>query len=121
MYNKNMSRQIVEAYMQLRDKIKEHQKTLSALKDEEKNLVKEIQDYLNQTDEQGIRIDETTVITLTSNDKKINRTAKAYKSRLAELCSSKGIYDDAEFVDEILKAKVETTVQQQKLKIIKSK
>ena len=115
------SRQLVEAYMQVREKIKEHKKTMDVLKEEEKSLVKEIRDYLNQTDELGIRIDESTVITLVNNDKKINRKAKAYKTKLLEICTSKGIYDDSTFVDEILKAKVDTVVHQQSLKIIKTK
>lgn len=77
-------------------------------------------DYLNQTEESGILIDEHRVIKLTQNNKKINKNAKTYKSYLVDLCQEKGLPDD-EFVTAILDGKVENTVQQQKIKIVKIK
>ena len=115
-----MSHQIVESFMKLRDRIRETQKTLSVLKAEEKLLIKEIQDYLNQREEGGLRIDENTILTLYINDKKINRNAKAYKEKLAQILSNRGIREE-ELVNDILSAKIENVVQQQRLKIVKTK
>jgi hypothetical protein len=113
-----MSKQLVTAYLMIQEKIKDQRKILHELKDEEKKIMNELRDYLNQTEEVGIRIDENTVITLTHNDKKINRTSKAYKAYLTDLCNERGLPDN-EFVNAILNGKIETIVQQQKLKIIK--
>lgn len=113
---------IIESYLNIRAKIKEQRKILSELRNAENEIAKEIQDYLNQTEERGIRIDQTTSITLASNEKKINRNQQAYKNKLQQLVESRGYHRDSiEFVDEIMKAKIETTVQQQRLKIIKTK
>jgi intergrase/recombinase len=115
-----MSKPIVDAYLNITEKIKDQRKILVKLREEEKVIMTELRDYLNQTDEVGLRIDENTVITLINNDKKINRNKKAYKSYLSDLCMQRGLSDE-EFVEEIMKGKVETTVQEQKLKIIKIK
>lgn len=113
-----MIQQTIEAFLQLKRKIASQRATLTQLRKEEKILIKEIQDYLNQQEETGIRIDANTVITVSSDERKINRNAKQYRTVLQELLLSKGIRDEG-FVDEILKAKVEQTVQQQKLKVSK--
>ncbi len=102
--------------MVLKRKIAEQRATLNQLRSEEKALMKEIQNYLNQTEENGIKLDDDTVITVSSNERKINRTAKQYKTALSELLAARGILDES-LTEEILKAKVEQTVQQQKLKI----
>ncbi len=115
-----MSHQIIDAYMKLRDRIRDTSKTLQMLKTEEKLLVRDIQDYLNQREEPGIRVDEKTVLTLYVNDKKITRNAKAYKEKLTEILSKRGIKED-DVLNDILRAKIETVVQQQKLKIVKTK
>lgn len=109
---------LVEAYLRIRERVKEQKRVLADLRKEEGALAKELQDYLNQTDEIGLRVDENTVITLTHNDKKINRTSKSYKSYLTDLCSQRGLPED-EFVRAILAGKVEAVVQQPRLKIIK--
>jgi hypothetical protein len=77
-------------------------------------------EYLNQTDEEGIRIDEDTIITLEQKNKKIGRGKKAYREYLVDLCSERGMQDEI-FVDAILSGKTETTVQQSKLKLLKTK
>jgi hypothetical protein len=112
------SRQLVEAYIRVTEQIKEQRKVMAELKDVEKQIVLGIQEYLNQTDEIGLRIDDNTVITLRHSDKKINRNSKAYKSYLTDLCIEHGLADDR-FVAAILNGKVETTVQQQRLKVVK--
>jgi replicative DNA helicase len=116
-----MSQQIVDAYLSIRGKIKEQARVLAELRQHEKELMKELRDYLNQSESTGIRIDDSSVITITSNDKKINRSKKAYKKYLLDLIESKGMYNGKSLVDEILAAKVENIVQQQRLKIIKTK
>lgn len=116
------SKQLVDQYVRITERIKEQRALLKELKLEEKEIIKEIQAYLNQSEENGIRIDDHTVITLVNTDKCVNKTAKAYKNYLHGLCSDYCADDDAnEFVSAILNGKIETTVQQQKLKIMKIK
>lgn len=110
-------KQVVDAYIQIKEKIKIQQKLLNDLKKEEKILMKEIQNYLNENEKPGIRVDENTIITLITNDRKINFGLKAYKEKIRDMLFSKGIED---FVDELLDAKIEHTVQQQRLKISKT-
>lgn len=88
------------------------------MREQEKQLQIELTDYLNQSEEEGIRIDEKTIITLEQKDKKLGRNKKAYREYLVGLCSERGIPDDT-FVDYIINGKTETTIQQSKLKIVK--
>jgi len=115
-----MSENLVNAYVKIIEKIKTQKAVMAELREEERLLMMEISDFLNQRDEIGLQIDENTVITLVNADKKITRPPKAYKNYLKDLCSERGLPDE-EFVDAILSGKVETTVQQQKLKIVKKK
>ena len=115
-----MSKQLVSAYLTILEKIKEQKKIMMEMKEEEKRLQSELKNYLNQSEDVGIRVDDHTVITLTQNDKKINKSRKLYKEYLTELCNSRGLPDD-EFVAAIMNGKVDSTVQQQKIKIIKIK
>lgn len=114
------SKQLVTAYISIQERLKDQRRVLSELRDQEKQLQKELTDYLNQTEEEGIRLDEDTVITLEQTSKKISRGKKAYREYLIELCAEKGIPDDV-FVESILSGKIDTTVQQSKIKLIKSK
>lgn len=113
-----MIQQTIEAFLQVKKRLTAQRAVLAQLRKEEKALMKEIQDYLNQNEETGIRVDAETVITVSSNEKKINRKPKQYKTVLEDLLLSKGIRDKG-LADEILRAKVEHTVQQQKLSIKK--
>lgn len=117
---KKMNRNMIDNYLQLRARIVEQRKVMKALKAEEKLIITDIQDYLNQTDDIGIKLDDTKVLTLIVDEKKINRTKKEYQNKIHDLLMEKGIRDD-EFEKRILAAKIENTVQQQKLKIIKSR
>lgn len=114
------SKQLVTAYLRIKEKIKQQRKILYELKEEEKQIINELLDYLNQNDEEGIRIDENNAITLKQNCKKIHKTSKAYKDYLTKLCTDNGLPDE-QFVNAIINGKIETTVKQQKLKIIKLK
>jgi hypothetical protein len=92
---------------------------INGLRKEEKELIKEIQSYLNERDEQGIRVDENTYITLASHEKRINFTKKEHENRVREMLYSRGI-DDDEFMMRILN-KTSDVVQEQKIKINKEK
>lgn len=114
------STHIVNAYVQILDRIKEQKRVLAELKDQQKALNLELIDYMNQIDEGGIRIDENTVITLEQKEKKIGRNKKSYKDYLETLCRNNGVHDES-FIDSILSGKTETTVQQSTLKLVKTK
>jgi len=105
----------LNAFIQNKKKITEYQKIIKDLRDQEKDLVKEIQSYLNEKNETGVRIDETTYISMSNKEKKINLTAKDHLKRVKDLLETKGINDD-EFVNQILN-KTSDIIQLQKLKI----
>lgn len=115
-----MIQKTIDAYIQMKQKITEQSKVLAQMRKEEKRLKQEIQQYLNETGEEGIRVDSDTIITLTTNEKKISVSQKKYKTKLETLLKSKGIYQD-NLVEEILSAKIQDTIQEQKLKMGKKK
>lgn len=90
---------------------------MNELRKHEKELVKEIQNYLNERNEDGIRVDENTVITLTSVKKKIHLSKREYEERVREMLCARGI-DDDEFFKGLLN-KTRDIVQEQKISIIK--
>lgn len=90
------------------------------LRKEEKNLNCEIKKYLRETGEDGIRIDQDTIINLKDFDKKIVVPPKEYKEKIKQLLLQKGIYSGG-LEDEIIRAKIEGQVQEQKLKVVKKK
>ena len=106
----------MELYVQLKNKITLAQKEIALMRKEEKQMQKEIQDYLNQQEETGIRVDEKTVITLLDSEKKISRNPSTYKEKVKEMLRSRGI-EDEQFVDELLSAKTQHVIQQQRLKV----
>jgi hypothetical protein len=81
--------------------------------------VREIQNYLNERNEQGIRVDENTYITLASHEKKINLGKKEHEQHVRDMLYSRGI-EDEEFVSQLLN-KTRDVVQEQKIKINKEK
>jgi hypothetical protein len=93
---------------------------MTQLREQEKAISKEIQDYLNQIDESPIIIDGNTILTQRRTVKKINKNSKAYQTFLEELCQDKTI-KDSDFISAVIGGKVETTIQQQKLKLVKFK
>ena len=115
-----MIQKTISQYIHLQKKIKENQNLLSQMRKEEILLGKEIRTYLNETNETGLRIDNEQIISLISNEKKINLSQKSYKEKLQELLTSKNIYSKT-LVDEILNAKTDQIVQEQKLKLMKKK
>jgi hypothetical protein len=119
-YMKIMIQKTIDAFIQIKQKIAAHSKTLTKMRKEEKILIKEIQQYLNETGQEGIRVDADTIITLTTNEKKIPVSHKKYKTKLEDLLKTKGIFH-SNLVEEILDAKIEDTIQEQKLKLGKKK
>lgn len=108
----------IEAYILIRQRINEQRKILTTMRKEENSIVKDIKNYLNQTGEKGIRIDNDTIISISNHEKKIIWNKKEYQEKVKSLLYSRGIEDD-DFMKELLD-KTHDVVQQQKLKIIKS-
>ena len=107
----------INALIQIKGKIKEYQVIINELRKQERELVKEIQSYLNERNEQGIRVDDNTYITLASHEKKINLNKKDHQRRVRNLLYSRGI-EDEEFMIQLLN-KTSNVVQEQKIKINK--
>lgn len=113
-----MIKPVIEQYVLIKERISEQQKILKEMRKEESIIVAEIKTYLNETGEEGLRIDDRTVVAISSHDKKICLSKEKFKEKVKTLLYSRGIDDDA-FVAELLD-KTEDLVQQQKLKIIKA-
>lgn len=111
---------IVNAYVNIRERIKEQREIMKALKFEENRLIKELRDYLNQSETPAIRIDDNTLITMTTNQKKIVKSGRQYSTYLVGLLESVGLSNSEDLAREIINGKTETIVQQQRLKIIKT-
>lgn len=115
-----MSQKTVNDYLLIKQKIAAEMKVLAQMRKEEKRLKQGIQQYLNETGQEGIRIDANTVITLVTDQKNIPVSRKAYRLKLESLLKSKGIYQE-QLVDDILNAKIQDTIQEQKLKMAKTR
>lgn len=115
-----MIQKTIDAYVHIKHKIAAQSKVLAQMRKEEKMLKQEIQQYLNETGEEGVYVDSETVITLTTNEKKISVSQKKYRTKLEDLLKVKGIHQD-NLVDDILNAKIQDTIQEQKLKMGKKK
>jgi hypothetical protein len=94
---------------------------MKELRKQENELINEIRNYLNERNQQEIRIDDATLIVLTSREKKINLSKKDHEERVRSMLYSKaGIDDDLDFVKSLLD-KTSVVVQEQKIKITKEK
>lgn len=109
----------IHALLQTKTAIKDYQAVMSGLRRQEKELVKEIQSYLNERHEQGIKVDDKTYITLASHKKKINLNKKDYQQRVRNLLYTRGI-DDEDFATQLLN-KTSDEVLEQKILINKDK
>jgi len=114
-----MSQQLVTAYIRIKNRIAEQSAVLKDLRREETMIVNEITDYLNQTDEIGLRIDQSHALAVTDGSKKLSRSQKAYKEYLQEIFRDSSATNDPNLIDRIIAGKIKDTVKQQKLKIIK--
>jgi hypothetical protein len=113
---------VIRAYVLNKEKMKEYQLVMKELRKQENDLINEIRNYLNERNQQEIRIDDSTLIVLTSREKKINLSKKDHEERVRTMLYSKaGISDDdLDFVKSLLD-KTSVVVQEQKIKIAKEK
>lgn len=102
-----------------KERMKEHKSVLLNLRKHEKCLVKDIQSYLNEKGDTGIRLDPNTYITIQNKEKKLPMTKKEYRSYVEQILYDRGI-DSEELVNRILD-KTSNIVQEQSLKINKTK
>lgn len=109
----------IAAFTRIKEQIKEQKKILAELRAQEIELMKNIESFLNETGETGLRVDDSTIITLSQHDKKINKNKKNYEHHVQQLLYSKGISDD-QFLKQLLD-KTENIVQHQKLVVKKNK
>jgi len=115
-----MSEMLSTAFLSNHERTKLQKKILAELTLERKQIQREIIDYFIQTGEKGIRIDEDTVIEIHQFDKKITRNKKSYRNYLEDLCEQQGLAKE-EMADAILAGKVESTIQQSKIKLVTTK
>jgi hypothetical protein len=111
---------LVHAFMRVRAQIKQQQAMTAQLRVEENRLMMSLRDYMNQNGATSINIDDSTCITLGTVDKRVVRKAKSIRPYIAELLAGHELVDDR-LLDEILAAKTENIIQEQKLKIVKLK
>jgi hypothetical protein len=105
--------------LQIREKIAHHQKSLNELKKIEKLCIKNIQAYLNENDESGIRIDEDVAIVLSTRPKKIRMTKSEYHEYLEKLLIRPENYEEVKVLIQQILDNTSDTVQEQKLNIVK--
>lgn len=105
--------------LQIREKIVHHQKILKELKQTEKEYIKSIQAYLNENDEDGIKIDEDVVIVLNTRPKKIPMTKSEYQEYLEKLLSRPESFENMDVLIQQILHKTSDTVKEQKLNIVK--
>lgn len=105
--------------LQVREKIVHHQKILKELKQTEKEYIKNIQAYLNENEEDGIKIDEDVVIVLNTRPKKIPMTKSEYQEYLEKLLSRPESFENMDVLIQQILHKTSDTVKEQKLNIVK--
>lgn len=105
--------------LHIREKIAHHQKSLNELKKIEKACIKNIQTYLNENDENGIKIDEDVVIVLNTRPKKIPMTKSEYHEYLEKILSRPENFENVDVLIQQILDKTSDTVQEQKLNIVK--
>lgn len=113
---------LVTAYLSIQARIKEQRRIMSELKAQEKIYQLELCNYINDVESEtnGLRIDNETVLKIVQKDKKVPRAKKDYMLYLNELCSNRGL-DSDEFVQAIIQGKTETVIPQPRLKMVKDK
>lgn len=105
--------------LHVREKIAHHQKILYELKKIEKGCIKNIQSYLNENEEEGIKIDEDVMIMLNTRPRKIPMTKSEYQEYLEKLLSRPESFENLDVLIQQILDKTSDTVQEQKLNIIK--
>lgn len=113
-------KKLIDSYQLIQGRINETKNKMIALRGEEKEINDEITKYLQTSGEDGIRIDKDTVINLKNVDKKIIVSADKYKQKIKDLLIEKGMYVSG-LEDEIISAKVDGRVMEQRLKVNRKK
>lgn len=115
-----MSADIINALITIKSRIKEQRKLLTDLRKQEIKLNKEIQTYLVETGQQGIRLDNKTVIKLEDCEKKLIMSKKDYKIHVEQLLFDYGIESSNDLIARLLD-KTSDIIQEQRLKFVKEK
>lgn len=105
--------------LQIREKMAHYRKILHELKKEEKTCIKNIQSYLNENEETGIKIDEDVLIELNTRSRKIPMTKNEYHQYLEEILSKHENFQQLDVLIQQILDKTSDTVQEQKLNIVK--
>ena len=111
---------LIDSYKLTQGRINEAKRKLAELRTGERTINNEIKTYLQTSGDEGIRIDKETVITLKDVDKKIIVSPNQYKQKIKDLLIEKGMYISG-LEDEIISAKVEGKVKEQRLKVNRKK
>jgi hypothetical protein len=114
-----MSADVINALITIRNRINEQKKILADLRKQENKLNMEIQTYLVETGQQGIRLDTKTVIKLEDCEKKILMSKKDYKTHVEQLLYDHGV-ESSELIGRLLD-KTSDIIQEQRLKFVKEK
>lgn len=111
---------LITAYLAMQERLREQRKIIKELRCEEKKIEQMLCDCINQNDENdGIRIDDTRVIKVINKEKKIMCKKKEWVDRMVQLYSEMYDMTPEDFIDAILRSKIDMTVKEQKLKIVK--
>jgi hypothetical protein len=108
----------IQRYAWLLGKKKELQCQLLEIKKEEVFLQKEIQNYLVENGESGIRVDAQTILKIQERSRNTRVPFSKQKEGIQEILRREGIYSD-KIIDEILNLKKGESKQQNFLKIEK--
>lgn len=105
--------------MRIREDIAQYRKIIKDLKENEKICIKNIQSYLNENDEKGIKIDDDVMIEINTRSRKIPMTKNEYQQHLEEILSKTENYQSLDMLIRQILFKTSDTVQVQKLNIVK--
>jgi hypothetical protein len=111
----------INALVTIKSQIKEQKTILESLKREENELTKQVKNFLNETEQKGIRLDEITTITLQDHEKKILMSRNNYKNHISDILFDQGIERDEDLLNKILDKTNGDVVKEQRLKFIKKK
>ncbi len=107
---------ITQRYLWIQQQKKETLQRLKDIRKEEANLEKEIKDYLIEHEEEGIQVNNHTVIYSEALVRKSKVKLKDMESRIRTILEEEGLYDP-EVLKRILRAKEGSIVPLTKIKV----
>jgi len=107
---------ITQRYLWLQQQKKETLQRLRDIRKEEVNLEKEIKDYLTQHEEEGIQVNNHTVIYGEALLRKSKVGMKDQEARIKSILDDEGLHDP-EVLKRILRSKEGTSVPLTKIKV----